>query len=418
MKKITLVVGIGFASLFSFGQQKSILNAPQKLVNPKLKTSLKHTFSADPSREFSGWLNYALQLDAVGGPNEGLAAGQFGLVFPDSTIIAGVYTGGDAAYPQFHKYATMLDAKNMPLQGIIANSSFTLDSVAIAYAYLRTLASTVVDTLVVTIIKQVTASNYNMGAPGNENYQDITYNFATKNVPTSMILGTYKYFLTESDSTNNVGEIYIQTTGIPVQTNGAHIGAIVSFIPGYSYSITDSISEKNAFYQFSYEQNGEDTDPTYYGGAANDFAADMNCSYVLPRDVRYNINTNGWNGYFMPSWGWTTPYGYENHIISFKVDEILGINDISENGITVKQNMPNPFSNNSSINYELDHNAAVTLNVYDVTGKKVLVQTEGNQNIGRHTINVNANDLPAGVYYYSLNVGKHTTSTMKMVVIK
>ncbi|MES2397773.1 MAG: T9SS type A sorting domain-containing protein [Bacteroidota bacterium] len=418
MKKITLVVGIGFASLFSFGQQKSALNAPQKLVNAKLKTSSNHIFAADPSREYSGWLNYALQLDAVGGPNEGLAAGQFGLVFPDSNIIAGLYTGGEIAYPQFHKYATMLDAKNMPLQGIVSNSSFTLDSVAIAYGYLRTLASTVVDTLVVTIIKQVTASNYNMGAPGNENYQDITYNFATKNVPASMILGTYKYFLTESDSTNNVGEIYIATPGIPTQTNGAHIGAIVSFIPGYSYAITDSISEKNAFYQFSYEQNGDNTDPTYYGGAPNDFTGDMNCSYVLPRDVRYNINTSGWNGYFMPSWGWTTPYGYENHIISFKIDEILGINDISENGIKVKQNIPNPFSNTSSISYELDRNAVVSLAVYDITGKKVAEQNEGNQISGKHVVKFNAEELPAGVYYYSLTVDKNTSSVMKMVVIK
>ena len=418
MKKITFVLGIGFTSLFSFGQQKATLNAPQKFVNPTLKTSSNHAFASDPSREFSGWLNYALQLNGAGGVSEGLASGNFGLVFPDSNIIEGLYTDGSVAYPSFHKYATMLDAKHMPSQGIASNSSFTLDSVAIAYGYTRTLASSVVDTLVVNIIKQVTALNYTMSAPGSQNYQDITYNFATNKITTSMILGTYKYFLTESDSSNSVNEIFIQTAGIPVQTNGALIGAVVTFIPGYSYSITDSISQKNAFYQLSYEQNGDGTAQTYLGGSAGDFTGDMNCSYVLGTDVRYDISSNGWNGYLYPSWIYSDLYGYENHIISFKINEILGINDVSENGIKVKQNMPNPFSNNASINYELDHIASVSLSVYDITGKKVIIQNEGNKNIGHHTINIDAGNLPSGVYYYSLAVGKHSTSAMKMVVIK
>lgn len=416
MKKITLVVSIGLISLFSFGQQKSIMNAPKTLVNPKLSTVSNHKFSGDPSRA-GGWFNYALQLDAVGGPNEGLAKPQWGLVFPDSNIMAGLYTDGSIAYPQFHKYATMLDPKFMPLQGIASTSSYTLDSIGIAYGYLRTLASTVVDTLVVKIVKQVPANNYSMST--GENYQDITYNFAAGDITASQVLGTYKYYLTESDSSDNVSEIYLATTGIPTQTNGALIGAVVTFIPGYAYSLTDSVGDKNSFYLLSYEQNGDNTDPTYYGSpTAGDFTGDMNCSYTLSTDVLYNINTNGWNGYFLPTWAWTTGYGYENHIIEFKIDEILGINDISENGVKIKQNMPNPFANTSIINYELDHNAAVTLAVYDVTGKKMIEQNEGNQNIGQHTITVNAGNLSAGVYYYSLTVGKNKTSAMKMVVIK
>jgi len=38
--------------------------------------------------------------------------------------------------------------------------------------------------------------------------------------------------------------------------------------------------------------------------------------------------------------------------------------------------------------------------------------------MGHHTISVNAGNLSAGVYYYSLTVGKNTSSTMKMVLIK
>lgn len=419
MKKITLVVGLGLISLFSFGQQKSLMNPPQKIVNPKLHPTPKHNFSADPSRVFSGWLNYGLQLDGPGGFSEAAAEGNFALVFPDSSIIAGVYDDGTVAYPQFNQFALLLDPKNMPVEGIASNSSYTMDSVAIAYAYVRTLDSSIVDTLVVQIIKQVTSLNYNMGAPGNENYQDISYNFATGNVTSSMIIGTYTYYLTENDSSNFVNELIIETTGIPTQTNAARIGAVISFKPGYTYSITDSISEKNAFYLFSYEANGANTDPSYYGSQTNgDYSGDMNCSYVLSKSVRYNTNTNGWNGYFLPTWGWQTGYAYENHIVSFKLNEIVGINEISEHAIKIKQNIPNPFSDYSVINYELEHSATVTLTVYDITGKKMIVQTEGNRNMGKNMITINAENLPAGVYYYSLTIGKSVSPTMKMVVIK
>ncbi len=103
------------------------------------------------------------------------------------------------------------------------------------------------------------------------------------------------------------------------------------------------------------------------------------------------------------------------------VESALGVSvskNVFMNGVKLGQNSPNPFSNISVITYELEKSASVALSVYDVTGKKVAEQNEGNQNKGQHTINVNAENLPAGVYYYSLTVGKHATSTMKMVVIK
>lgn len=88
------------------------------------------------------------------------------------------------------------------------------------------------------------------------------------------------------------------------------------------------------------------------------------------------------------------------------------------NGVKVSQNMPNPFNSVSTINYELQAAANVTLSVYDVTGKLVAGQSEGTQSAGAHTITFNGADLSAGVYYYSLKVGENTTSTMKMVIVK
>ncbi|MFY9310394.1 MAG: T9SS type A sorting domain-containing protein [Bacteroidia bacterium] len=97
----------------------------------------------------------------------------------------------------------------------------------------------------------------------------------------------------------------------------------------------------------------------------------------------------------------------------------LGINENAfVNGVKVAQNSPNPFSNVTTVNYELQKSANVAFEVYDLTGKKVAEQTEGNQVAGRHALKFNADQLPAGVYYYSLVVNKAAANVMKMVVIK
>lgn len=97
----------------------------------------------------------------------------------------------------------------------------------------------------------------------------------------------------------------------------------------------------------------------------------------------------------------------------------MGIQEnVAVNGISVAQNMPNPFSTLSTISYQLEKNAEVTFSVYDVTGKVISQQYAGAQSAGNHTIDLNAENLSAGVYYYSIKAGENTSAAVKMVVIK
>lgn len=106
-------------------------------------------------------------------------------------------------------------------------------------------------------------------------------------------------------------------------------------------------------------------------------------------------------------------------MVRLLIDNNVGINEVNNsNGIKLFQNQPNPFNKTSVISYEIENNATVALTIFDVTGKKVAEQNEGNQNAGKHSLNFNAEHLSAGVYYYSLTAGEKATSTMKMVVIK
>lgn len=118
--------------------------------------------------------------------------------------------------------------------------------------------------------------------------------------------------------------------------------------------------------------------------------------------------------------------GYQhqaNDMFILYLDDILvtegpmGVNEFV-NGAKLMQNMPNPASANTTITYQLEKNASVALNVYDVTGKVVASQVIGEEAAGTHNIDFNTANLAAGIYHYALTVDNAKSTAMKMVVIK
>lgn len=412
MKKIyTLALALVFA--FSLNAQRgSTQQSAKKITNPKLNAQSTIRFRSQLSGDrASYWLNYALQSDDPTGPTAGLADFNFLLIFPDSEIIAGQFTTGETAYPQFIKAATMLDPKNMPIQGISAASPYTLDSIGIAYAYLRNTPPTVIDTLVVQIFKHDVSLEYT--TQSTYTYQDITYTYTNNDITPSQVLATYTYLLDENDSSNFASEIFFNTSNVPSQAAGNRIGVVVSYKPGYTYSITDSIDLKNSFYVFSSEQNGLGTDPTYFGITGMG-TSDLNTSYTLSTDVRYNINTLGWNGYFLPTWAWNTDYAAENHIIEFKVSEVVGIQEAS---LGLASNaFPNPANGQIFVDYSLQKSADITIEITDLAGRLVLADRQGDRSQGQYRVQLNTSELPEGTYFVNVRTEAGAVTTSKIVV--
>jgi len=87
------------------------------------------------------------------------------------------------------------------------------------------------------------------------------------------------------------------------------------------------------------------------------------------------------------------------------------------NGITLNQNRPNPAANNTTISYELAQAGNVTIEVYDIAGKKVMDMNEGNKAAGNHNINLSTAGMNAGIYYYTLTSNGQRASK-KMTVLK
>jgi hypothetical protein len=111
-------------------------------------------------------------------------------------------------------------------------------------------------------------------------------------------------------------------------------------------------------------------------------------------------------------------YNRQLYLAKF-TDNTLGAGDIAApvNAETILGNSPNPFGDETSINYTLSSSGNVRLSVLDVFGRTVSELANGYMDSGSHTVSFQSGDNPAGVYYIVLDQnGRKTTS--KMVVIK
>jgi flagellar hook assembly protein FlgD len=63
---------------------------------------------------------------------------------------------------------------------------------------------------------------------------------------------------------------------------------------------------------------------------------------------------------------------------------------------------PNPFNKTTTVEYELEHDATVTLSIYNHLGQEVVVLVNETQLAGTHQVLWNAENLPAGIYFYRI----------------
>lgn len=82
------------------------------------------------------------------------------------------------------------------------------------------------------------------------------------------------------------------------------------------------------------------------------------------------------------------------------VDDIL----LAEKGFILNQNYPNPFNPTTAISFILERESDVNLKVYDLLGREIENLVEERKTAGEHTVYFTANNLPSGVYVYSLIV--------------
>src|SRR3989339_550327 len=139
--------------------------------------------------------------------------------------------------------------------------------------------------------------------------------------------------------------------------------------------------------------------------------------------------------------GWIIPISGQPLSVSIDPDnwlleDVVGTTEIEDRDniptkFSLSQNYPNPFNPETTIEYRIPASlnpskggtlVHVTLKVYDVLGREVVMLVNEYQQAGTHKVTFNvktrhASPLPSGVYFYTLKTGSYV-ETKKMILAK
>jgi hypothetical protein len=156
------------------------------------------------------------------------------------------------------------------------------------------------------------------------------------------------------------------------------------------------------------------TSPFYLGISFN---------YVAGDTIGIVTNTDGQTS---PATGWeewsnNVWYAYDDassfgigiaHYIWAIVDiqSTIGIEEsaFTQNGLTLFGNFPNPAQDVTTIAFATDEHSEVTIELYDMSARKLNSFELGNLSSGRHEFNLAVSDLAQGEYLYAVRTEKST----------
>lgn len=81
------------------------------------------------------------------------------------------------------------------------------------------------------------------------------------------------------------------------------------------------------------------------------------------------------------------------------------------------QNYPNPFNAMTVIRYSLPAESDVTIEIYDILGRRIQTLFSGNRPAGSHSVIWDARDLPSGIYLYRIDAGQYS-KTIRCLLLK
>lgn len=127
-------------------------------------------------------------------------------------------------------------------------------------------------------------------------------------------------------------------------------------------------------------------------------------------DLSYGRYPNGTGEFteLMPSWA------AENNVGTTGVSEE---HTLDPSTFLLAQNYPNPFNPRTTITFELPVSNQTSLVVYNIIGQQVATLVEENLTAGQHQFHWNAQNMPSGIYFYTLNSGMQS-ETKRMILLK
>lgn len=101
---------------------------------------------------------------------------------------------------------------------------------------------------------------------------------------------------------------------------------------------------------------------------------------------------------------------------SFEYSDVIEVN-VPLESFELAQNYPNPFNPSTKITFSIPNRSFVTLKVYNVQGEEVASLVSGDMKAGVYNVEWKANNVPSGVYVYSL-IADNKVQSRKMILMK
>jgi hypothetical protein len=95
---------------------------------------------------------------------------------------------------------------------------------------------------------------------------------------------------------------------------------------------------------------------------------------------------------------------------------LVGIEDMTQNGVVLMQNIPNPTSAQTEISFTLPEPGNCVITLRNTLGEQIL-STQMSGQTGKNTFNFDASNLEQGIYFYTLEY-KEVVLTRRLSVIR
>ncbi len=210
-----------------------------------------------------------------------------------------------------------------------------------------------------------------------------------------------KNYLDQNQETSNVIVIGDYNDELEASSVGGQESPYKNFVDDEEYTVlTQSLEERgftsySSFSMIDHITISSELTDEYFGGTERVENPSYIGSYLSQTSDHYPV----WVRF---QWGMITSNEEQNTTVK---------------GIRLDQNYPNPFNPSTTISYTLDATTNVTLEVFDMMGRKVSTLVQGRQTAGEQTINFDASALASGVYVYRLLAGGQVL-TKKMILLK
>jgi hypothetical protein len=103
------------------------------------------------------------------------------------------------------------------------------------------------------------------------------------------------------------------------------------------------------------------------------------------------------------------------------VEEI--VDQVVPTEFALGKNFPNPFNPSTTISLMIPEKSETTLKVFNILGQEIITLYQGNLEAGRHffkwnAINIEGQQVPSGVYIYTMSTSQGNQFAKKMVLIR